>query len=710
MAKLADFCFRHCWFVIIAWCAILVIALSTGLIVPVSYQADYQTPGAEATRAFDLLDKHFPGRKGDSIYIVFSASVTLSSPEKKALIESQLISIGAFPHVASVISPFDTDGSRQWSQDRKTAFAIVNLDRTIDKLANIDPDYQKKFLDLVQPGIKDGLQIEVTSFVSSTSLGNESLALVFAVVVLLLAFGSILAAGIPIVTALFGLGVGSVLGICLTHFIETPDWAATVATMIGLGVGIDYALFIITRYRKALASGEEAHEAVLTAMGTAGRSVLFAGGVVVLSLLGMMTMQLGYVNGVLTASVITVLIMLAASLTLLPAVLGFVRKNIDRLRVPFTPGTDFGNESGVWYRWSRTVQKRPWKAFIVGVTIITIISLPILRFRMGLPDDGNRPETETSHRAYDLLTGAFGPGFNGPLMIVIESNKGPLPADLMFRALQELQSIEGVAFVVPTPSPSLEAAVVNVYPTTSPQSEKTEELVEILRRDFIPTVLEGIEATAVVGGFTAISIDQAKYVALRLPWFIGAVVLLSFLLLTIVFRSPIVAFKAAVMNLLSITAAYGIVAYAVDGTWLGSLLGIPETPVPAFVPMIMFAVLFGLSMDYEVFLLSYIREEYQKSGDNSAAVANGLAATARVITAAAAIMVFVFGVFIFDPNVFIKQIGLGLTVAILVDATIIRIIIVPATMELLGKANWWMPAWLDRILPEFKLQQHSEKQ
>lgn len=703
MVKLADFCFRHRWFVIAIWCVLLAAAFSIGWFVPISYQADYQTPGAEATKAFDLLDKHFPGRKGDSIYVVFSAAKTLPSKKIKTSIESKLIQIRDFPHIASVISPFDPDGSRQWSQDKTTAFAVVNLDRTIDKLANIDPDYQRKFLDMLQPGLKDGLQVEVTSFVSSEALGNESLALGFAAIVLLIAFGSVLATGIPIVTALFGLGIGSVSGICLTHIIETPDWAATVSTMIGLGVGIDYALFILTRYRKALASGLDAREAVLTAMATAGRSVLFAGGVVVLSLFGMVTMQLGYMDGVMTASITTVFTMLAASLTLLPAVLSIVRENIDRFHIPFALASDTKNGRGVWYRWSRTVQKRPWVAFTTGIIVITILSLPLLGFRLGLPDDGNRPETETSRRAYDLLTKAFGPGFNGPVLIVIEASKGILPANIMVGALKKLQSIEGVAFVVPTPSPSLNAAIVNVYPTTSPQSEETEKLVEKLRKEFIPNILEGTELNAVVGGFTAISMDQAKYVMLRLPWFIGSVIFLSFLLLTIVFRSPIVALKAAVMNLLSIASAYGIVAYAVNGTWLGRLLRIPATPVPAFVPMIMFAVLFGLSMDYEVFLLSRIREEYEKTHDNSTAVADGLAATARVITTAAAIMVFVFGVFIFDPNVFIKQIGLGLTVAILVDATLIRIIIVPAAMDLLGNANWWTPKLLNRVFLVIKL-------
>jgi RND superfamily putative drug exporter len=558
----------------------------------------------------------------------------------------------------------------------------------------------------VRPGVHGGLTVEVTSFVSSLALGNETIALIFAAVVLLMAFGSLLAMGLPIMTALFGLGVGAALGTGLTRILETPDWAATVATMIGLGVGVDYALFIVTRYRYALSKGLSPRSAVAAAMSTAGRAVLFAGGIVVLSLLGMVTMRLKYMNGVLSMSVVAVLVMMAASLTLLPAVLGFVGNNIDRLRIPFFKTANSSEGTGAWYRWSRAVQRRPWTAFGAGAIVIAFLTLPLFSMHLGLPDDGNRPVHETSRRAYDIMTAGFGPGFNGPLMVVVDGRDGTVaPFPLLTRLMKEINALDGVAFVGPIiPNPALDAAIILVYSAASPQSKKTERLVRTLRNDVLPAIVAGTGMKGYVGGFTAISIDQAGYISSRLPWFIGTVVLLSFFLLTVVFRSPVVAFKAGVMNLLSIAAAYGVMAYAVNGTWLGRLLHIPETPVPAFVPMIMFAVLFGLSMDYEVFLLSRIREEYERSGNNSGAVADGLAVTARVITAAAAIMVFVFGVFIFDPNVFIKQIGLGLASAVFVDATIVRIVLVPSTMELLGNANWWMPPWLKRVLPDLHVQ------
>jgi RND superfamily putative drug exporter len=440
-------------------------------------------------------------------------------------------------------------------------------------------------------------------------------------------------------------------------------------------------------------------------MGTAGRAVLFAGGTVVISLLGMLTMGLSYLNGVASSAVLAVLTMLTASLTLLPAILGFVGTNIDRLRVPFTGRSSHQGTRAFWYRWSRVVQHRPWFAFVGGALVLLVITLPLLSLRFGFPDDGNNAKSETSRQAYDQLTTGFGAGFNGPLLLVADLRGASDPSGTLAQLTSATQATEGVAFVAPAvPNGAGDTAIVNVFPKNKPQDKATATLVHRLRNSVIPAAVGTTGAKVRVGGFTAISIDQSDYITRRLPIFIGSVVLLSFVLLTTVFRSPLVALKAGVMNLLSIAAAYGVMSYAVQGTWLGDLLRIPETPIPAFVPMIMFAILFGLSMDYEVFLLSRIREEYLRTGDNGLAVADGLAATARVITAAAAIMVFVFGVFIFDPNVFIKQIGLGLTTAVLVDATIVRMVLVPATMELLGNANWWMPAWLGRLLPEVHIE------
>ncbi len=703
MIKVADFCYRKRWLVVGAWVLLLVVVVGAGGMLPASNKANYQTPGAESSRAYELLGERFPARQGDSIKLVFAGDIDAAGT--RTTIDEVLAKAKAQRFVTGITSPFTPEGASQISADRKVAYAEVNWDRTFDKVLNEDLAYPKKFLDEVKPGVKDGVEVQVTTLVAAQALGSEAIGLVFAAFVLLLAFGSALAMGLPLVTALFGLFIGATLGGIASRAIETPDWAPIVAGMIGLGVGIDYSLFIITRYRQSLSTGLTPREAVITAMGTAGKAVLFAGFTVVISLVGMLTMGLGYLQGVAGSAVLAVLAMLAASLTLLPAILGFVGRNIDRLRVPFVGKESSQGDKAFWHRWSRVVQHRPWVAFLGGALVLLIITTPVLSLRFGFPDEGNNPKEETSRKAYDRLTSAFGAGFNGPLLLVADLKGNAEPDGLLNRITDGLKGAEGVAFVSPAiRNPAGDTAIINVFPKDKPQDKSTDELVKRLRRDVLPAAVGPDGTKVLVGGFTAISIDQSDYITRRLPLFIGAVVLLSFLLLTTVFRSPLVAVKAGIMNLLSIAAAYGVMAYAVSGSWLGELLNIPETPIPAFVPMIMFAILFGLSMDYEVFLLSRIREEYLRSGDNAAAVADGLAKTARVITAAAAIMIFVFGVFIFDPNVFIKQIGLGLTAAVLVDATIVRMVLVPATMELLGDANWWMPGWLNKILPNVHIE------
>ena len=710
MIQLADFCYRKRRYVLLAWVLVFIGVIIAGSALPAKHRASYQTPGAESSKAYKLLGERFPARQGDSVKLVFAGNIT--SPAVRADVEQAIAAASKLPHVAGVSSPYAPEAASQISADKKVAYGEVFFDTTFDKLANIDAKFQKNFLAAIKPGpLPSGVDLEVSTFVAEQTVGSEFIGLIFAAFILLLAFGSALAMGLPILTALFGLGIGATLGGIASRFVETPEWAATVATMIGLGVGIDYALFIITRYRQALNTGLHPREANVTAMGTAGRAVLFAGGTVVISLVGMLTMGLSYLDGVAASAVLAVLAMLSASVTLLPAVLGFVGTNIDKLKVPFTGRAKHQGTQAFWYRWSRVVQRRPWFAFVGGALVLLIITLPLFSLRFGFPDEGNNPSKETSRKAYDTLSAGFGAGFNGPLLLVTDLKGVSDPAGAVTKLTSAVTATEGVAFVAPAArNPAGDTAIISVFGKSKPQDEATSKLVSRLRDNVIPSVTGSTGAKVLVGGFTAISIDQSDYITTRLPIFIGSVVFLSFLLLTTVFRSPLVALKAGIMNLLSIAAAYGVMSFAVQGTWLGNLLNIPETPIPAFVPMIMFAILFGLSMDYEVFLLSRIREEYLRTGDNGLAVADGLAATARVITAAAAIMVFVFGVFIFDPNVFIKQIGLGLTTAVLVDATIVRMVLVPATMELLGNANWWMPAWLGRILPEIHIEGESAVQ
>ncbi len=538
--------------------------------------------------------------------------------------------------------------------------------------------------------------------------GAESVGFLAAIIILLITFGSVLAAFLPLVTAIFGIGISIALLFLSANFVSVPDFAPQLASMIGIGVGIDYSLFIVTRYRQHLQEGMEPEPATLVAITTAGRAVVFAGLTVVISFLGILVMGFSFVQGVAVAGAYAVLVVMLASITLLPSILGFVGKNIDRLHVPRFMHRDKEKspKEAMAYRWSRIIQRRPWPIAIIGFLILIVLALPLFSIRLGFADAGSGETTRSSRRAYDLLSQGFGPGFNGPLLFAAE-----LPGDGDVAALEalgeELQTYEGVAGVVPpVVGPEGDTAVMLVFPATSPQDEDTTALVKELREEVIPQALDGTGTTVHVGGLTAGSIDFADVSGKRLPYLIGVVLILSFLLLVGVFRSVVVPLKAVIMNLLSIGAAYGVVVAIFQWGWGKDVIGLETTgPIESWVPMMLFTILFGLSMDYEIFLLSRIREEYVRTGDNARSVANGLAATARVITAAAAIMVAVFLSFVigFDERA-IQLFGLGLAVAIFIDATIVRMVLVPATMELLGDANWWFPNWLARIVPKISIE------
>jgi RND superfamily putative drug exporter len=560
----------------------------------------------------------------------------------------------------------------------------------------------EQVMDLAGEAESDTLQVELGGYpietVEQSEAGSESVGALAALVILLVAFGSALAAGLPLVIAGFGLGVALGGVWLMANVIDVPDFGVQIATMIGIGVGIDYALFIITRYRSALAEGREPRQAVELAGTTAGRAVVFAGSTVVISIFGLVLMGRSYLWGVALATSLAVTTVVFATITVLPALLGFAGRTIDRFRMPWFRHDVEGRRTLAW-RWSRVMQRRPLVAGLAALVVLLLLTAPATGLRFGQPDAGNGTDDLTSKRAYDLVADGYGPGANGPLLVAVDlvgATPGA-PDDIA----ADLADTPGVAAVVPpVVNEAGDAAVISVIPTTGPQDQATEDLVHALRDDVLPPAVDAAGASASVGGTTASFIDDSEQTAARLPLFIGGVVLLSFVLLMTVFRSFPVAVKAAVMNILSIGAAYGVMAVAAEGGWLGGLVGIDSaTPVPAWLPMTMFAVLFGLSMDYEVFLLSRVREEYVRTGDNRTAVADGLANTARVITAAAAIMVTVFGAFVLEDAVFLKLAGLGLATAVFVDASIVRMVLVPATMELLGDRNWWLPRWLDRLLP-----------
>ena len=525
---------------------------------------------------------------------------------------------------------------------------------------------------------------------------------------LLIAFGSVVAAGLPLIVALVGLGISSGgLILLLANVADVPDWTTAVSGLIGIGVGIDYALLVLTRFRSAMAAGKDRHDAVVEAVTTAGRSVIIAGGTVVIAVLGLFLTGLPYMYGVALSASLAVLVVALAAVSLLPALLAYLGPKVDRLRLPLLGRTlrAEGDEHSPAARWSHAVQRRPWVAAIAAAAILLALAAPALGMRLGFPDAGNDPPDTMTRQAYDLISEGFGPGTNGPLVLVAELPNQDAANEINGLA-DRIRDDEGVAFVPdPVVNDAGTAALVTVIPTTSPQAAETEDLVGRLRSDVIPEALEDSGITAHLGGVTAALDDQSEYMKDRLPLFIAGVVGLSFLLLLVAFHSPLISAKAAIMNLFSVGAAYGVMTVVAKGGTVGGLVGIDhEVPVAPFMPVMMFAILFGLSMDYEVFLISRIREEYLKHGDTSRAVADGLARTARVITAAAAIMVVVFLAFLAAPDVFLKLFGIGLASAIFLDATLVRMVLVPAVMQLLGDRNWWIPNWLERVLPELDVE------
>ncbi|MEO6571782.1 MAG: MMPL family transporter, partial [Ilumatobacteraceae bacterium] len=529
----------------------------------------------------------------------------------------------------------------------------------------------------------------------------ELIGIVAAMTILLLAFGSLIAMGLPIGIALFGLALGISAMTLVNLVIDIPSWAPQMGSMIGLGVGIDYALFLVTRHREFLATGMSVEESAGRAVATAGQAVLFAGGTVVIAILGLSVAGLPFMTAAGVATSIIVMTMVIASLTLLPAFLGLSGHWINRLGIHRRHGVS-GEVGAGWIRWGRHVSNHAWP-YAIGVTALLLaMAAPVLDLQLGFPDEGTLPPSRTERLAYDLTADGFGPGVNGPLVVAVDLRGDPDPAAVVGALSAAIAADPGIEGVAPSDiDTGAGVATIVAFPATAPQDDATFATIERLRDDVFPAALDGSTATAHVGGQTAGFGDVANRVTDRLPWFIGAVVLLSFLLLMVVFRSILVPLKAALLNLLSIGAAYGVLVMVFQWGWGKGLIGLETTvPIVSFIPMFMFAVLFGLSMDYEVFLLSRVREEYLRTGDNEQSVINGIAGTARVITSAALIMISVFGGFVLGDDPVLKMMGLGLATAIFVDATVVRIVLVPATMTLMGDANWWLPRRLERMLPK----------
>ncbi len=619
-------------------------------------------------------------------------------------------------HVAGVSDPFQDPSAI--SQDGTTLVAHLRLD--VENPVDMPVADSQQMLDIADAAATSGFQVALggqsVQQAEQGAIGSEGLGLAAAMIILLLMFGSVVAAGLPILVAVAGLAVSSTLTTVVISLVDAPDWSTSLATMMGIGIGIDYALLMVTRFREWRAAGLDNEAATVATLDTAGRSVMVAGTTVVISMLGLFAMGLSFMRGAAVVTILGVLVVMLASVTLFPALLGYLGKHLDRLRIPIGRGHQVQVAEGghvepsrAWLGWSRLVDRHRVVAAVVGVAALLALATPFLGVQFGFPDAGNNREETSTRQAYDLLADGFGPGMNGPLVLVAELPSGS-DASVLDGVSQAVAATQGVVAVAPAQlNETGDAAVMTVIPTTGPQDEKSETLIRTLRDDVLPQATAGSDVVVHVGGVTATSIDSTDNITKRLPLLIGGVVLLSMLLLIASFRSIAVAVKAAVMNLLSVAAAYGVVALVLQGGWVGQLVGIDtHTPLPSFVPVLMFAVLFGLSMDYEVFLVSRMREGWLRTGNNEQAILGGLAGTGRVITAAAAIMVAVFAAFVPSPDVILKVIGVGMASAIFIDATVVRLLLVPAVMHLLGKANWWMPEWLGRRLPELHVEGHPE--
>jgi uncharacterized membrane protein YdfJ with MMPL/SSD domain len=677
-------CYRHRWLTVLGW----VLGVACLIMLWTRFGAAAQDNFNGSDPGQTLLNEHFTAQSGDTLTLAVRSTAPVTDPAVKAQVEHALVTFRGAAHVTGVTDPYTTPG--QLSAGGHIAFANVHFATT-----TVPGGEAKTLMHDATAASGHGVTFNLGGDAvdqAETPYGGPSngIGVGAAALVLLIAFGSLLAMGLPVTTALMGIGSGLAIIALLGHIFPAPSFAPIIAAMIGLGVGVDYALFILTRFRSELRDGQAPEAAVVTAMRTAGRSVLTAGATVVIGMMGLLVLREPLMTGVAIAAAATVAMTVLASLTLLPALLGFTGTKLARpSRFARRRATGRSAQKTAAERWAGVVQRRPALAAVLSGAFILALAAPAVAMKLAMPDESSQARGTMGYASYATMAEGFGPGFDAPLIIAMPN--GP-SVSLVRTAVADTR---GVAAVTPvTASHDGAAAMMIAYPTTGEQDPATNALVNDLRAHVLPSGAYLTGPNAGAGAF-------ANLVGQRLPWLIGVVVALSMVLLTVVFRSVVVAVKAAVMNLLSICAAYGVLTAVAQWGWGARLFGFPERmPVTTWVPMFLFVILFGLSMDYEVFLLSRIRESYDESGDNALAVARGLAATARVITAAAAIMVVVFLSFVLTPDVSVKQIGLGLAAAVLVDATVVRLVLVPAVMELLGRANWWLPAWMARVLPK----------
>ena len=721
-------CARRHWQVIVAWVIILGVLLGLRSAFGGHFVSNYTVTGSQSAQGLSLLKKEFPAQGGYAGQLVFHAP-TGSVAAQATAVNTAMGNVAKLPHVIRAVSPFAVSNSPQVAKNGTTAYGTASWDVVT---ASLDTAYLKQLDGAVAPARAAGLQVEYGGGAgqigqTTDDKKSEIIGLSCALVLLLLMFGSIVAAVMPLLSALFSVFAGLAIVGLLAAAVTFPTTAPTVATLLGLGVAIDYGLFLIARHREQLDHGTPVVTSAGRSTATSGAAIVVAGGTVVVSILGLYVSGVPFVGAMGLASAIVVAVAMLAALTLMPAFMGVAKQNVRAIKdlraakrattgsldeataasrlAALTAASDEAHERSAFARWGRKVSDRPLPWAIAATGVLLVLTIPLFSLRLGQLDAGTNPTSESIRRAYDLIATNFGPGYNGPLTVVVSLPTGNSPQanqTLLANTQNTLSKTSGVAAVAaPSVNSSNTTAVMNVIPTTSPQDAATTRLVNDLRDSVLPTV----PAKTYVVGTTAGYIDFTTKISNRMPWLILTVVLLAFVLLTVAFRSVVIATKAAVLNLLSVGAAYGVVVAIFQWGWGSSLFGIDEKlPIPAFVPMLMFAIVFGLSMDYEVFLISRVHEAWTKTGDAHRSVAIGIGSTARVITTAAAIMIAVFTSFVLDPDPTVKMLAIGMAAAVLIDASVIRMILVPAVMSLLGRHAWWMPKWLDRITPNLDIE------
>ena len=759
LQRLGQICARWHWAVIAAWIVIVAGLLIARASIGGEFNNNYNVPGSQSNEGMNKLDEAFPQAGGYSGQIVYEAPKGQKVSASKSAVNQSVQNVSKLDHVLSATSPFAVKNSPQVAKDGRIAYATVNFDILT---ASLDQAYQDQFYAATKPAQDAGLRVEYGGYAGqinteTNDMSSEAIGLACALVLLLFMFGSLVAAAIPLLSAIFSVVAGlSLLGI-LASAMTFPTTAPTVATLLGLGVAVDYGLFLVSRHRDQVDAGMEVRDSIALSNATSGAAIVVAGSTVIIAILGLYVSAVPFVGALGLSAAVVVAVTMLAALTLVPSFLSVAKGNVralsERLHdwrerrhaatavdaeavavnpgtsnpgtddlVPSNPGpaagdpdsgahhevsavalTEGAHEHSAFARWGRMVAGRPWPWAIASATLLIVLAIPLIFIDFGQLDAGTDPKGDTDRQAYDLIAQGFGPGSNGALTIVAIPEPGQNKKTVLTQLQQVVANTTGVAEAsAPELNKAGNTATMTVVPTTGPQNEKTTELVNTLRDSVLPQV-KGVDT--LVTGTTAGSVDFTSKVISRLPLLILAVVLMSLILLTAAFRSLAIGLKAAAMNLLSVGAAYGIVVAIFQWGWGSSWVGMQETvPIPAFVPMLIFAIVFGLSMDYEVFLISRVHEAYLETGDSHRAVAIGIGGTARVITTAAGIMLVVFSSFVFDSDATVKMLALGMAFAVLVDSTVVRMCLVPSVMSILGDRAWWIPGWLDKILPKLDIE------